>query len=917
MGAGLFLGSLLLYLRTLAPSVATIFDDSLEFQLVCYQPGIAHPPGYPLYTLLGKLFTFLPVGDVAYRVNLMSAVFGALTVALVYATLRQLTHHRLAALLGAAILAVTPVFWSQSVIAEVYTLNSAFVAGVLCLLLAWANRPEMRSSSLEEERATSPRFLYFAALLYGLSLTHHRTMILLAPAALIFVALVDRRVFTNGRLLLKLALLMVAPVVLYLYLPLRGMTMSSLNGVYQNTPRGFLSYVTAGSYGVFLAENPLAQSRDLAFYGILLLGQFTWAGLLLAAVGLAWSFRRRAVGLLLILFALITALFALVYRVPDVEVFLIPLFLVCSLWIGLGFAAVWEGILALWHRLLGARLTKLAHLLYVLFFAAGASLPLLLWQNNFLSNDLSDHWDVHEYGMDVLNQPLEDDAAIVGILGEITLFNYFQQTQGLRPDLATTAADTEEERLVVVIEEMERGEPVYLTRPLSGVAELYHLSSVGPLIRLRERPASVAAQPSHPLSIAYGEAIQLVGYDLELRETKIGPQVRLRLHWLATEQIAGDYKISVRLLNDEGHLAAVTDSFPVRDAYRTKSWKPGEVVLDTHDLPILAGVPPEDYTIQVTLYEPDLPEPLASATVGTIALPPTLALKGAGPWDVAHQALINLGGRIRLLGYSVVGGPFKPGDHVPMTFLWQALGPLEEDYTLLLWLDYDGRLSESEALLPLSSRYPPANWQEGEIVRNWQSFLIPGNAEDGRYNLRMQVKADDRPLSRLLWRLPAGNVLDLGEIEIEGRERSFQLPEPEHALDTQLDESVMLLGYDLQPGNHHAGDTLHLTLYWKGVALMETSYSVFVHLLDEEGHIPAQRDSIPGGGALPTTGWAEGEVITDGYEIPIPAGVPIGVYSLVVGMYDVVTGERLPTFDENGRPQGDRILLTDIDLSSP
>jgi len=908
---------MLLYLRTLAPSVATIFDDSLEFQLVCYQPGIAHPPGYPLFTLLGKLFTFFPVGDVAYRVNLISAVFGALTVALVYATLRQLTDQRVAALLGASVLAVSPVFWSQSVIAEVYTLNSAFVAGVLCLLLAWANRRGGLSSTSEGETSIGARFLYFAALLYGLSLTHHRTMVLQAPAAILFVALVDRRVLTDRRLLLKLALLVIAPLALYLYLPLRGMTMSSLNGDYQNTLRGFLSYVTAGSYGVFLAENPLAQSRDLAFYATLLVGQFTWAGLLLAAVGLAWSFRRRRVGLLLSLFAVSSAIFALVYRVPDVEVFLIPLFLVCALWIGLAFSALWEGILVLLARVFGARMHNLSPLLSVLLLALGALLPLYLWHTNFAPNDLSDRWEVHEYGADVLNQPLEDDAVVVGILGEITLFNYFQQTQGLRPDLATIPADTEEERLIAVTGEMERGEPAYLTRPLSGVAELYQLSSVGPLIRLRERTVSESAQPSHSLSIAYGEAIQLLGYDLEIRETKVGPQVRLRLHWLGTEQIAQDYKISVRLLNDEGHLAGVTDSFPVRDAYRTNYWKPGKVVLDTHDLPVLAGVPPGDYTIQVTMYEPDLPEPIASATVGTIALPLTPGLQSAGPWDVEHRMLADMGGRIRLLGYSLIGRKFKQGDSVPLTFLWQGVAQLDHEYTLLLWLDDDGQWPESEAVTVLSSRYPPANWQEEEVVRDWQSFLIPGNAKDGRYNLRMQVRAAAQPLSRLLWRLPAGNVLDLGQIEIEGRERSFQLPEPEHPLAMQLGESITLLGYDLEPRNLRPGDVLHLTLYWQAQALMNTSYTVFVHLLDDGGQIQAQRDSVPVAGALPTTGWAEGEFIADGYEIAIPADAPMGLYSLAVGMYDAATGERLPTVDENGQPHRDRILLTDIELSSP
>src|SRR5512138_69273 len=97
VAAVIFLVSLAVYVRTLAPSVAELFDDSLEFQLIASRMAIAHPTGYPLFSILLKLFTFLPVGDVAYRVNLMSALFAALTVALLYTTARQLVSSRLAA----------------------------------------------------------------------------------------------------------------------------------------------------------------------------------------------------------------------------------------------------------------------------------------------------------------------------------------------------------------------------------------------------------------------------------------------------------------------------------------------------------------------------------------------------------------------------------------------------------------------------------------------------------------------------------------------------------------------------------------------------------------------------------------------------------------------------------------------------
>ena len=913
--AGLFAGSSLVYLHTLAPSVATIFDDSLEFQLVCYLPGIAHPTGYPLYTLLGKLFTYLPLGDVAYRVNLMSAFFASLTASILYATLRLLISHRVPALLGAATFALSPVFWSQAVIAEVYTLHAAFVAAVLCLLLAWSRRSQMEPSEQGGPLRDPTTLLSLLALVYGLSLTHHRTMLLLAPAAVLYIALVDRHLFTNRRLLARLALLTVAPLALYLYLPLRGMTMSSLDGVYENTLTGFLSYIAAGSYGIFLRENPLAQSRDLAFYALLLRDQFTGVGMILATVGLAYSFTRRRAALLLLIFAVTTALFALGYLVPDIQVFLIPLFLVCSLWIGMGFTALWELILALLRSMKKHESATLRDGLHSVLLIGGSLLPLCLWQANRDHVDLSRRWEVYDYGVDMLSQPLEDDAVIVGILGEKTLLNYFQETDGLRPDLVTISADAEDDRLAKVRAEVESGRPVYLTRPLKGVEELYHLSSLGPLIRVSERPVALLSEPSHALAVPFGEAILLSGYDAELRHTHNGQLLRVTLYWESQDEIQEDYKISLRLLDDEGHLGAAHDAFPVREAYRTYAWREGEVIVDTHDLPILTGLPPEHYTVQLTLYDPDTLAPLGTATLGAVSLNPTLSLEEAGPWDVQRRVEQSLGGRVKLLGYSVIGQEFKPGEAIPLTFLWQGMESPSDDYTLLLWLEDHAGVRTGAQQSPLSERYPPVRWQTGEVVRDWQSFLIPGNTEDGRYHLRVQVRADGKALSRLGCLLPTGSVIDLGEIEAQGRERSFDAPSLDHEVDVRLGESVKLLGYDLGPAQVSPGQTLFLTLYWQALGTTDTSYTIFVHLLDEQGEIVTQRDSVPGESTVPTTSWVEGEIIIDPYEIPISSDVSPGTYTIIVGMYDASTAERLAVLDAGGHFLGDHVELSEVSFA--
>ena len=112
------------YASTAVRTVATE-DDGL-FLLSSYFLGIEHPPGYPLFTLIGHLFGALPFGSVAYRVHLASALFGALTGAVAWLCARSLIPGRLPAYLAALGLGLSPVFWSQSVVAEVYTLNTFF-----------------------------------------------------------------------------------------------------------------------------------------------------------------------------------------------------------------------------------------------------------------------------------------------------------------------------------------------------------------------------------------------------------------------------------------------------------------------------------------------------------------------------------------------------------------------------------------------------------------------------------------------------------------------------------------------------------------------------------------------------------------------------------------------------------------------
>lgn len=166
--------ALAVYVRTLAPDM--LYGDSAEFQTLAYTLGTTHSTGYPVYLLLARLLGFLPIGSLAWRVNLLSAVGAATTVSGVFLLTRYLTRSRIGALLGSVALGLSYTFWSQAIIAEVYTPALALLSVVVLLLWRWHNAPAERN-----------RALLSAALLSGLGLGVHAFVVLIAPTAVVFV----------------------------------------------------------------------------------------------------------------------------------------------------------------------------------------------------------------------------------------------------------------------------------------------------------------------------------------------------------------------------------------------------------------------------------------------------------------------------------------------------------------------------------------------------------------------------------------------------------------------------------------------------------------------------------------------------------------------------------------------------------
>jgi hypothetical protein len=131
----------------------------------------------------------------------------------------------------------------------------------------------------------------------------------------------------------------------------------------------------------------------------------------------------------------------------------------------------------------------------------------------------------------------------------------------------------------------------------------------------------------------------------------------------------------------------------------------------------------------------------------------------------------------------------------------------------------------------------------------------------------------------------------------------------QYVTEANFGRQIKLLGYTLEAEEIKPGDSVQLALYWQGLADMETSYTVFTHLIDQDGRIMGQKDNRPVSGLYPTTEWTPGEKIVDRYEIATAPEIPPGEYSIEIGLYELDSGERLPVLDVMGLPQDSRAIL--------
>ena len=204
--AGVGLAAFVVYLLTLYPGVGG-GGDAVKFQYVGSVLGTAHSPGYPLYVVVSYVFSLIPFGSLAYRINLMSAVCGAAAAAILFLTLARLRCHLVVAAVAALGLAYDRLLWGRSTGAEVYALNAALISLMLWTAVRWAETKRDRD-------------LYAMVAVFALSLGNHLTVVSLVPALAAFVLLTSPRSVNVRTVVISVAIVALG-VAQYLFIMLR------------------------------------------------------------------------------------------------------------------------------------------------------------------------------------------------------------------------------------------------------------------------------------------------------------------------------------------------------------------------------------------------------------------------------------------------------------------------------------------------------------------------------------------------------------------------------------------------------------------------------------------------------------------------------------------------------------------------
>jgi hypothetical protein len=445
IGGIIFIVTFAIYTFTMCPTI--YWEDSAAFSAVNPILGIPHSPGFPIYVLLGRVFSLIPIENHAFRSNLMSALWGSLSLAILYLLILEILKKtkpngytfQLPIITGVAFLGFSSAFWLQTIRAEVYTLNIFFTLLLIFLLVKW---------SQEKDNGYCFKILILFSFVLGLSFANHPLlMVTLLPAYLVFLLVSDFKRFLDLKKIMLLLSFFLLGISLYLFLPVRSNLSPAINWGRPNNLANLLSYITRSSQSTSIATSSHVPYLNrfwftLSFPVIQFSLALFWLGVLGAYVMFKESKRFFIFLFLLFIFNLFTATWAVDFSLRNYDLlgYLLPSLSIFAIWFTFGIFFIFGMVRKNVGETLVVSRPKGGDkpFPYILkFFLCGVISLLSLFQiyRNFNQcNKKSNIW-AYQYADQILNSVKKDALVLAGDDNTLTTLWYLNHAERKRPDV--------------------------------------------------------------------------------------------------------------------------------------------------------------------------------------------------------------------------------------------------------------------------------------------------------------------------------------------------------------------------------------------------------------------------------------------------------------------------------------------------
>jgi hypothetical protein len=466
-----FIIPLIVYIVTLEKKL--VGGDTTWFALQIPQMYVLVPTGYPVFSLLGKLISLVPVGDLAYRLNLLSAIFGALTILFLFLGINKLVKNEIISLITAMSFAFLKTYWSIASRLEFDTLNSFFIVLIIFSILHY------------RENTTRNR-LYFTFFCLGLSLTNHPIAFFVMPAFLVYLIIINPRIFKSIKTILLSILFFLIPLVSYVYIPIR-----SLQGYGTvTTLKKFLYHVTGReatgkAFGGFYQRNSFADILKVVseFFKII----FTNFGVILIIVAVAGFIylviKERKTSICFLFVIILNLAIITQYLSWSPQNYTINSMVIISFFVAYGFLLIKDSIILLINKIRSSFKFKANFKLaaMVLILILFATQPFFLAFTNFSFADYSKIEGIYLFWKDAFEN-IENNSYLYVFTGSANIGIFIDLFEKSEKNIEFIRNNSSQYSLNNMKDNLLRGENVYFIGckpPALEVSSNFDLTQIG------------------------------------------------------------------------------------------------------------------------------------------------------------------------------------------------------------------------------------------------------------------------------------------------------------------------------------------------------------------------------------------------------------------------------------------------------